>query len=49
LHKLPDSKGGFDGGLIGLRRIAETASRSPAIDIKTPELGSIKIHFRHKP
>lgn len=49
LRRLPDADGGFNGGLIGLRRTGETASRSPAIDIKSPELGSIKIHVRHRP
>ena len=49
LHELPDAKGGFNGGLIGLRRARESGSNSPAIDIKTPDGRDIKIHLRHKP
>lgn len=48
LHELPGPKGKFDGGIVGLRRAAETSGKkSPAIDINTPKTGPIKIHFRH--
>lgn len=49
LHELPDAHGGFKGGLIGFRRAAESSSKSPAIDIRTPEGRIIKIHMRHEP
>lgn len=46
LHRLPDAKGGTNGGTIGFRRAAETSDKkSPAIDLNTPELGDIKFHF----
>jgi hypothetical protein len=46
LRRLPDAKGGMNGGFIGFRRVAETSGRkSPAIDLNTPELGDLKIHF----
>jgi hypothetical protein len=48
LYQLPDAKGGFNGGLIGFRRAAETSEgKSPAIDIKTADGKAIKIHVRH--
>jgi hypothetical protein len=46
LHALPDAKGGFNGGLIGLRRKAESSSNSPAIDVNI-DGKFIKIHVRH--
>ena len=50
LHELPDANGGFNGGLIGLRRASETsAGKSPAIDIKTSNGTSLRIHVRHEP
>jgi hypothetical protein len=49
LHRLPDADGGFNGGLIGLRRAAETSSsKSPAIDLNLNGK-LIKIHLRHEP
>jgi hypothetical protein len=48
LHQLPDANGGFNGGLIGLRRGAESSSKSPAIDINIHRT-AIKIHVRHEP
>jgi hypothetical protein len=49
LHALPDANGGFNGGLIGFRRVAETSDRkSPAIDINLNGR-LIKIHVRHEP
>jgi hypothetical protein len=49
LHRLPDADGGFNGGLIGLRRAAETSSgESPAIDLNLNGK-LIKIHLRHEP
>jgi hypothetical protein len=50
LHELPDAKGGFNGGLIGFRRAAETSDgKTPAIDIKTANGKAFKIHVRHQP
>jgi hypothetical protein len=50
LHELPDAQGGFNGGLIGFRRAAETSDgKSPAIDIKTAGGKAFKIHVRHQP
>jgi hypothetical protein len=49
LHELPDANGGFNGGFIGLRRAAESGSKSPAIDIRTADGRYIKIHMRHGP
>jgi hypothetical protein len=47
LHELPDAQGGFNGGLIGFRRAAETSDgKSPAIDIKTADGKAFKIHVR---
>jgi len=34
--------------LIGFRRAAESTSKSPATDIKTPDGRFIKIHMRHE-
>jgi hypothetical protein len=49
LHRLPDANGGFNGGLIGLRRAAETSGKkSPAIDVNVNGK-LIKIHVRHEP
>jgi hypothetical protein len=46
LHRLPDRDGGLNGGLIGFRRAGETSGgKTPAVDLKTPELGDVKIHF----
>ncbi|MEA2128526.1 MAG: hypothetical protein QOJ85_1417 [Solirubrobacteraceae bacterium] len=50
LHELPDAKGGFNGGVIGFRRAAETSGgKSPAIDIKTADGAAIRIHLVHGP
>lgn len=49
LHELPDANGGFNGGIVGLRRAAESGSKSPAIDIRTADGRYIKIHMRHGP
>jgi hypothetical protein len=50
LHELPDAKGGFNGGLIGFRRAAETSGgKSPAIDIKTADGRVIRFHVVHGP
>lgn len=46
LHRLPDANGGLNGGFIGFRRAAESASKSPAIDMNINGR-AIKIHFRH--